>query len=289
MMPARDAVLLVALCAAWGFAQVTMKWGGEGISPLVQAGLRSALAIPFILLWCRLRGVTVFRRDGTLPAGLLAGLLFSAEFWAIFRALELTSAARVVVLLYTAPFFAVIGAHFLVRGDRLTRRKLMGLVIAFASVPVLFADRLGAPGDGALMGDLIGLASGLFWGGTMVTIKASGLTRIASERTLLYQLAVSALLIPLGYAIGERGVFDPSPRVLGSLAFQVLGIAVVSYLAWFWLVKRHAASAFAPFLFLTPAFGVACGWLLLGEAVTPALLASLLLVGAGIWVINRGE
>ena len=289
MMPARDAVLLVALCAAWGFAQVTMKWGGEGISPLVQAGLRSALAIPFILLWCRLRGVTVFRRDGTLTAGLLAGMLFSAEFWAIFRALELTSAARVVVLLYTAPFFAVIGAHFIVPGDRLTRRKLAGIVIAFASVPVLFADRLGAPADGALLGDVIGLASGLLWAGTMVTIKASGLTRIASERTLLYQLAVSSLLIPLGYAVGEAGVFNATPRVLASLAFQVLGIAVISYLAWFWLVRRHAASAFAPFLFLTPAFGVGCGWLLLGEAVTSALLASLLLVGAGIWVINRGE
>ncbi|MBX9593478.1 MAG: DMT family transporter, partial [Roseomonas sp.] len=179
--------------------------------------------------------------------------------------------------------------HFLVRGDRLTRRKLAGIVIAFASVPVLFADRLGAAPDAALMGDVIALASGIFWGGTITTIKATGLTRIASERTLLYQLAVSCLLIPLGFAIGEAGVFDPTPRVLGSLAFQVLGVAVVSYLAWFWLVQRHAASAFAPFLFLTPAFGVACGWLLLGEAVTPALLASVLLVGVGIWVINRGD
>lgn len=288
-MPARHALLLVVLCAAWGFAQVTMKWGLEGISPLVQAGLRSLLAIPFILAWCWWRGVTVFRRDGTLAAGLLAGVLFSAEFWAIFRALELTSAARVVVLLYTAPFFAVIGTHFLARGDRLTRQKLAGIIIAFASVPVLFADRLGAPADAALAGDIIALASGIFWGGTITVIKSTGLTRIASERTLLYQLAVSTLLIPLGYAIGEAGVFAPTPRVLGSLAFQVLGVAVVSYIAWFWLVQRHAASAFAPFLFLTPAFGVGFSALLLGEALTPALLASLLLVAAGIWVVNRGE
>lgn len=289
MMPTPHVVLLVVLCAAWGFAQVTMKWGGDGISPLVHAGLRSLLAIPFILAWCWWRGVTVFKRDGTLAAGLLAGALFSAEFWAIFRALELTSAARVVVLLYTAPFFAVIGTHFLARGDRLTPRKLGGLALAFASVPVLFADRLGTPADAALMGDVIALASGIFWGGTITVIKASGLTRIASERTLLYQLAVSTLLIPLGFALGEAGVFDQTPRVLGSLVFQVLGVAVLSYLAWFWLVQRHAASAFAPFLFLTPAFGVGFSALLLGEALTPALLASLLLVGAGIWVVNCGE
>ena len=287
-MPPAHAVLLVVLCATWGFAQVTMKWGGEGITPLVQSGLRSLLAIPFLLMWCRWRGVAPLRRDGTLPAGLLAGALFSAEFYCIFRALELTSAARVVVLLYTAPFFAVIGTHFLTGSDRLTPRKLAGLGLAFLSLPVLFADRLGAPVDAALWGDVIGLASGLFWGATITVIKASGLQRIASERTLLYQLGVSALLIPLGFAVGEAGVFAPTPRVLGSLAFQVIGVAVASYIAWFWLVRRHAASAFAPYLFLTPAFGVAFSAALLGEPVTPALLASVALVGAGIWVVNRG-
>lgn len=287
-MPPAHAVLLVALCAIWGFAQVTMKWGGEGISPLVQTGLRSLLAIPFLLAWCRWRGVTLLRRDGTLGAGILAGLLFSAEFWAIFRALELTSAARVVVLLYTAPFFAVLGTHVLTGTDRLTPRKLAGLGLAFASLPVLFADRLGTPVDAALWGDVIGLASGIFWGATIATIKSSGLQRIASERTLFYQLAVSSLLVPLGLAIGEAGVFAPTPRVLGSLAFQVIGVAVVSYIAWFWLLQRHHASAAAPYLFLTPAFGVGFSALLLGEPVTPALLASLLLVAAGIWVMNRG-
>ena len=55
-MPPAHALPLVALCAIWGFAQVTMKWGGEGISPLMQTGLRSPLAVPFLLVWCRWRG-----------------------------------------------------------------------------------------------------------------------------------------------------------------------------------------------------------------------------------------
>lgn len=146
--------------------------------------------------------MTLLRRDGTLPAGRLAGAPFSAEFFCIFRALELTSAARLVVLFYTIPFFAVIGTHFLTGTDRLTPRKLAGLGLALLSLPVLFADRLGAPLDAALWGDVIGLASGMFWGAIITVIKASGLQRIAaSERTLLYQLGVSALLIPLGFAM----------------------------------------------------------------------------------------
>jgi drug/metabolite transporter (DMT)-like permease len=168
----------------------------------MQTALRSPLAVPFLLVWCRWRGVTLLRRDGTLPAGRLAGAPFSAEFFCIFRALELTSAARLVVLFYTIPFFAVIGTHFLTGTDRLTPRKLAGLGLALLSLPVLFADRLGAPLDAALWGDVIGLASGMFWGAIITVIKASGLQRIAaSERTLLYQLGVSALLIPLGFAV----------------------------------------------------------------------------------------
>ncbi|MGG5889673.1 DMT family transporter [Falsiroseomonas sp. HC035] len=279
-----DTTLLLALCAAWGFAQVAMKLGGEGISPLVQAGLRSALAIPPLLAWCHFRGVRIFRRDGSLPPGLLCGALFALEFWAIFAALQHTTAARVAVLVYTAPFFATIATHFLLPDDRLTRRKLTGLLLALAGPPILFADRLG---EAQLYGDALALLAGCAWGGTIATIKASRLTRIAPERTLLYQLAVSAFLVPLGYAMGEPGIFAPTAVVWLALAYQVLGVAVVSYVAWFWMVSRHPASRLAPFLFLTPAFGVVFAALILGEPITPGLLLALALVGAGIFVVNR--
>jgi drug/metabolite transporter (DMT)-like permease len=72
-----------------------------------------------------------------------------------------------------------------------------------------------------------------------------------------------------------------------ALAYQAFGVAAVSYLAWFWLVSRHPASALAPFLFLTPVLGVGFGALALGEPVSLSLLAALALIGAGIYVVNR--
>jgi drug/metabolite transporter (DMT)-like permease len=279
--------LVVLLCASWGLAQVLMKVAGEAISPLVHAGLRSTLAVPVLLAWCHWRGVVVFVRDGSLPAGLLAGALFAAEFWALYAALGLTTASRAGVLLYTAPFFAVLGAHLFVPGDRLTLRKFGGLVLAFLGLLLAFADRLGGGEQAALLGDLLALLAGLLWGATIATIKATRLTRIAPERTLLYQLAVSALLLPLGFALGERGIEGATAITWISLAYQVVGVAVASYAAWFWLVSRHPASLLAPFLFLTPVFGVSLGALLLGEPVTWALLGALVLIGAGIVVVNR--
>jgi drug/metabolite transporter (DMT)-like permease len=286
-LPLSAAALMVALTASWGVAQIAVKLGLGGISPLAQAGLRSVIALPFLLAWCRWRGVQVFRRDGSLWPGLLCGVFFAAEFWALFEGMSRTTAARSTVMLYTAPFWAVLGAHVLVPGDRLTPRRLAGLLLAFAGLVVAFAGRLGQPADAMLLGDLLSLLAGICWGATIVVIKATMITRITAERTLLYQLGVAALLWPIGLALGEPGVFDPTPVVIGALLFQAIGIAFVSYAAWFWLVARHKASALAPFLFLTPVFAAIASALMLGEALTPSLLASLALVAAGIWVVNR--
>jgi len=286
-LPASAAALMLLLVASWGISQVAVKLALEGISPLVQAGLRSAIAVPLLLAWCALRGVRVWVRDGAMWPGLLIGALFAGEFWALFEALARTTAARSTVLLYMSPFWAVLGAHFLVPGDRLTPRKLAGLALAFAGLVVAFADRLGAPADATLTGDLLSLLAGVLWGATIVAIKATMLTRIAAERTLLFQIGAAGALLPLGYALGEPGIFAPSLAVWSAVVFQGAGIAFASYAAWFWLVARHKASALAPFLFLTPVFAAAAGALVLGETITPPLLASLALIAAGIWVVNR--
>src|ERR1700687_4605869 len=114
----RAVALILRLCLSWGFNQIAVKLPLPDIPPMLQATIRSAGALPVLLLIARLRGVKIFERDGTLGAGLFAGLLFGLEFVLIYRGLLLTSASRAVVFLYTAPFFVALGFYpFL--GDRL--------------------------------------------------------------------------------------------------------------------------------------------------------------------------
>jgi drug/metabolite transporter (DMT)-like permease len=280
--------ILVVLCAIWGLNQVAIKIGNEGISPAWQAALRSAGAAILILIWARTRKLKLFERDGTLGAGLAAGALFAVEFALLFWAMEFTTAARAVVLLYTAPFTVAVGAHFFLPGDRLTRGKLLGLAACFAGIAILFGDSLALPDRTALIGDAMALLAGAFWGATTVVIKATKLAQASAEKTTFYQLGVSALILPaVALALGERGVFDPTPIVLLSLAFQIVIVVFVSYTIWFWLVRAYRASSLAAFSFLTPVFGVIAAHLLLGEPVTWTLAAALALVGAGIWLVNR--
>src|SRR4051812_39942095 len=82
--------LMLMLCLSWGFNQIAVKLALPDIPPMLQATIRSAGALPVLLLIARLRGVKVFQRDGTLGAGLFAGLVFGLEFVLIFRGLKLT-------------------------------------------------------------------------------------------------------------------------------------------------------------------------------------------------------
>ena len=193
-----------------------------------------------------------------------------------------------MIFLYTAPFFVALGAVWLLPQEHMRRRQWMGMALAFVGVLALFGENLFAATEGAWVGDLMLLGAALLWAATTLTVKASALARASAEKTLLYQLGVSALVLPpLSLAMGEPGVFAPTPMVWANLFFQAAIVAGVSYLAWFWLVREYPATRLSSFSFLTPVMGVLAGGLILGEPLTPAVYAALFLVGSGIWVANR--
>lgn len=280
--------VLMACCAAWGLNQVGIKIAIAGISPVFGAGLRSVIAACLLWLWCAARGEALFRRDGAEAYGLLIGLMFAGEFVFLYWGLVFTTASRSVLFLYAAPFFVTVGAHYLIPGERLTPTRLGGLALAFAGLGLGFADSLSLPSRIALVGDLLELVAAVLWGATTVVIKRRSGGSVSPRKTLFYQLAVSGpVLLVVAFAMGEGGVTSPTPLVLAAFAYQAVVIAFVSYLTWFWLLARYPASSLAAFSFWTPLFGVVSGGLLLGEPLTPWLGAAVVLVAAGIFLVNR--
>lgn len=280
--------LMVLFCSIWGLQQVAIKVANAGISPVWQAGMRSLGATATILIWVLLRRVKLFGADGTLWPGLLVGLLFSGEFALIFLGLDYTPASRGVIFLYTAPFFVALGARWFLPGEKIRRAQWGGMALAFVGIILLFGEHLWLPADNAWMGDLMILGAAILWAATTLAVKASALGRSSAEKILLYQLAISAVLLPpLSLAMGEPGVFAPSPQLWANLFFQAVIVAGASYLGWFWLIRHYPATRLSSFSFLTPVMGVLASIILLDEPLTPTIFAALILVGAGIWIANR--
>ncbi|WP_250508579.1 DMT family transporter [Caballeronia sp. GACF4] len=286
--------VMIALCGVWGFQQVAIKEANSFIPPMLQAGVRSLIATFLVLIWTRTRGVPLFQRDDTLPAGILAGILFGGEFVCIFFGLSLTTASRMAVFLYTAPCFTALGLHWFVAGERLARTQWYGIMLAFCGMALAFADGFlhGAPQSASTLrgiaGDALGVMAGLFWAATTVVVRASSLSRTSASKTLFYQLAVSAvMLLALAAVTGQTHVDALPPLAIASLVYQAVVVAFVSYLTWFWLLTRYMASRLSVFSFLTPIFGVTFGVLLLGEHFTARFMVAAAMVLAGIALVNR--
>jgi drug/metabolite transporter (DMT)-like permease len=277
--------VMVLLTALWGFQQVAIKVTAADVSLVMQAGIRSVVATALLLAWIWWRQVRILERDGTLWPGIAAGLLFGAEFVFIYAGLEYTAASRMVVFIYMAPVFTALGLHWLVKGEQLVPGQWAGVALAFSGIGLAFYE------GSASLGDLFGVLGALLWAATTVLIRATRLARITATKTLLYQLAVSAAMLPLAsLAMGEKGVVAFTPLAAASLAYQGAIVAFASYLAWFWLLTRYLAARLSVFSFLTPLFGVLFGVLLLSERMSAAFAGAALLVGAGIVLVNlRGR
>ncbi|MGD9082182.1 MAG: DMT family transporter [Desulfobacterales bacterium] len=280
--------ILVVLCASWGLNQVAIKVANRGVSPLFQCGIRSVGATILIWVWMAVRREPFLERDRTLWWGITAGLLFSAEFILIYWGLELTYASRAVIFLYMSPFVVALGAQLFIPGEHLGKIQVLGLCCAFGGIIAAFGESLRYPTYEIMIGDAMLAGAAVLWGATTVLIKASPLAGINPGKTLLYQLAVSAVVLPLGsLAMSEPGIFLMTPLIAGSLVYQTIWVSFITYLAWFWLIRHYPPSRLASFTFLTPLFGVLAGGLLLSEPMTSSLLLALILVGMGIYMVNR--
>jgi drug/metabolite transporter (DMT)-like permease len=278
---------MLALCALWGFQQVAIKLAAHGVSLVMQGAIRSAVAFALLLAWARLRRIPLLVHDRTLVPGIVAGLLFGGEFALIYAGLAHTTAARMVVFLYTAPCFTALGLALFVPGEKLTPLQWAGVALAFAGIVFAFRDGLGAGDGSTLQGDALGVLAAIGWAATTVLIRATALARASATRTLAYQLGVSALLMPaISRALGEPGIVALTPVAVASLAYQSVLVAFASYLTWFWLLTRYLASRLSVFSFATPLFGVAFGHYVLGDPLTPTFLGAVALVGAGIALVN---
>jgi drug/metabolite transporter (DMT)-like permease len=156
-------------------------------------------------------------------------------------------------------------------------------------VALAFSEGFSGPGSATqLRGDALALAAGTLWGLTTLVIRSSKMATASAEKTLFYQVAVTAAIAPLlSLALGETWSFTYSTWAWTSLALQTAIGAFASYLAWMWMLRHYPATRLSSFTFLTPLFALVLGVLWLGEPLTLQLVLALVGVAVGIVLVNR--
>ena len=283
----RAIALMLMLCVSWGFNQVAVKLALPDIPPLWQGTIRSIGALPVLLLIAHVRGTRLFTRDGTLRAGLLLGAIFGIEFVMIYRGLELTSASRAVVFMYTAPFFVALGSYRLL-GERLRARQWAGLALSFAGVALAIGVPQADVDANVLLGDLLIVGGAAMWAATTLIVKATRLRHAPAEKGLVYQVVLSIPILGMAaFLFGGTMTRFPGPLAVSLVAYQAIWVVGLTFLLWFVLVKTYSASKLSAFTFITPLFGVVASYFILHDRLTPVFAAAALLVVAGLYLVNR--
>ena len=286
-MDLRGAATLVGFSALLAFNQVVIKLSNDGFQPVFMAGVRSVGALVCVLIWMRWRGVTLNLSRRHLGAGVLIGVVFAAEFVFMFVALDLTTVTRVSIIFYSMPVWLSLAAVPLL-GERLERRKVLGLALAFGGVVVALLSRAGETVTaGSFLGDLLALAAAMMWAGIALCARGTRLVETSPDVQLVWQLAVSAPILLLLAPLFGPLLRGPEAIHFIGLGFQIVVIASFGFLLWLWLLGIYPAAQVASFSFLSPLFGVLFGALLLGEDLGPGLMLAAGLLATGLVLINR--
>lgn len=278
---------MVFFCAVLGMQQIAIKAAAPDMTPVLQMALRSGAAAIFVGIYLRSKGLGLLPGGGKWAAGLAAGMLFTLEYLFVAEGLRYTNASRMVTMLYTAPAFAALGLHFLVREERLHPGQWAGMALAFCGVAVAFYDP-GAPvssSNAMLFGDLLGVLAGISWGATTVVIRVK-LSDVPAAQTTFVQLLVCCCVLSPGAALLGQLQFTMTGVVWASLAFQVVMVCVIAMLLWFWLLTVYPASQLGVLSFLTPVFGIVFGVAILGETVELKFIVGAAIILAGVAIVS---
>ena len=266
-----------------------MKVVNDGLQPVFCAGLRSLFAAFLILLWLFLTNKKIKVEKSLLPSILFYGIIFGAEFMFLYIALDLTSVIRVTIMFYTMPIWLALMNHFLLKNDKLSMGKTIGLFAAIIGVIISVSSSTSAGGlKASIIGDICALLGSMGWAYFAFYSKNSRVSTQSPDTLMFYAFLVSApMLIILSMFYGDF-VRDLTLLHYAGFSFQVL-FASIGFIFWVWLFKRYSATTVASFSFLTPIMGIFFGWLLLSEQLSNALFIAGLMVTGGIYLVTRAE
>ncbi len=273
------------LCVIFGANAVAIKFSLAGLGPFTAAGLRFCMASVVIFLWAKITGRRFHLRKEQLSQMLIITVFFTSQLSLFYLGISRTHASRATLIVNLLPFFVLILAHFFLKGDRITIRKLLGMLLGFSGMALIFFEKEGVNSD-LQSGDIMVLIAALIWSSNTIYIKRI-IHKFEAFHIVWYPMIFS---IPLFLA--EALLFDrPMIRnvdttVIWAMAYQGLITASFGFVGWNSMLQKYGASALHSFVFIVPITGVLMGGTILGERISVNILFALIMVASGIIVVH---
>lgn len=278
-------ILTAFLCVIFGSNAVAVKFSFSGIGVFTTAGIRFSIAAFAIYIWARITGQSLALKEGQTHQVLILGALFATQLSLFYFGLSKSNASRGTLLANLVPFFILFLAHFFIAGDRITRRKFLGVLLGFSGVAFMFSEQSGMTADFRI-GDTIILGATFIWACNAVYLKRI-IHGFSPFHVTLYSMVFAVPIFFLEALIWDHPMVSHlNLKIMGALFYQSLVTASFGFVIWNTLLQKYGAVALHSFIFIMPIAGVTLGGLILGEPITPKLLIALVLIVTGILIVH---
>jgi len=278
-------LFIAFLCILFGANAVAIKISLTGLGVFTAAGIRFSVAATAIFLWAlATRQPLKIKRDQIYPL-LIISAFFTVQLSLFYFGLSKTLASRGTLLVNMQPFFILFLAHVFIPNDRITKRKLFGILIGFSGVAFVFLEKKGLTTNFQI-GDVIILIATLLWAVNAVYTKKI-LERFQPFQVVLYPALFSLPLFLIEALLWDgQMILTLDSTVIIALLYQSLATAAFGFVAWHTMLRKYGAVSMHSFLFIMPIAGVFLGGLVLGEPITFNILVALFLIVSGISIVN---
>ena len=284
-LPFSAATFTAFLCTLFGANAIAIKISLFGLGAFTTAGLRFSLAAVAIFLWAwATRRPFVIKKKQPKQL-LIVSLIFALQLALLYLGFSKTTASRGVLLINTQPFFVLFLAHWFIPGDQITKNKVLGLLLGFSGMALVFLGKKGVTTEVAI-GDLMVIITAFLWACNTVYTKRI-ISEFAPFQIVLYPMVFSVPFFFLaGYIWDVKMVTHLDLKILSSLIYQSLVTASFGFVAWNSMLRKYGAVSLHSFIFIIPIAGVLLGGLVLGEAITWDIILALAFIVSGIVVVN---
>ncbi|MFQ6041484.1 MAG: DMT family transporter, partial [Candidatus Poribacteria bacterium] len=283
---AKIIALVLLLALFWGANTVFLKISLRDIPPLAVAGFRFLTGMLVIFFWAASHRIPLMPQKGEFFPLLSLSAIFTMQIGLFNLGTKFTYAAHATILINTHPFFTAAMAHFFIPGDELNIRKILGLVVAFSGVLIIFRGNIDLQLS-YLLGDLLVLSSGFLLG--LLNVLTKRLVQyINSYRLLTWEMLLSLPLF-FGLSLFLEGIenYHFSHSALSAILYQGLVVGGFCFVAWTLILRRHSPSKLSVLFFATPLFGVLLSIIFLHEPMSWNLAFGAVFVAVGIYIVNR--
>lgn len=283
-MKIKNVHLLIILASLWGPSFLFIKIAVNEVPPVMLAALRIGIAAVIL-------NVLLILKNERLPSGLdfwkktiIAGLFAQAiPFILINWGEQYVDSSLASVLNGLMPLFTIITAHFMIADERLTNRKIFGVLLGFVGLVILVAPSLMSGAEGSLSGILAITLAAISYGIGLTYIRKHLAKTPSFKAPAAQLLSVSIYLVPLAFIThSEFSLTDVSHSAWGSIFILAFFGTAIAFIVYFKLIERSSAAYASLVTYLMPIYGVMLGVIFLNEQVSIWILMGAALILFGI-------